>query len=226
MRNLLKQLLPDRSMLLPVCAGPFRGARIVANPRASLRKVLGLYEHELNGWLTLVLPKVSRLIDVGANDGYFAFGCAAAMRRAGTQGEIICFEPQRPHQDELTRGFSALPSPRPAHRIVSAFAGDRVGDGVTTLDALDVADRDRTLIKIDVEGAERDVIAGAASWLRPSNFFLIEVHRYEDVAPIAATFANQHHPLVQIDQRPLPLLGREQRDADNRWLVSELSAAR
>ena len=67
--SLLKNLLPDRSMTLPVCAGPFRGARIVANPRASLRKVFGLYERELNGWLTAALPRVTRLIDGGANDG-------------------------------------------------------------------------------------------------------------------------------------------------------------
>ena len=35
--------------------GPFRGARIVMKPRDSLRKILGLYEHELNPWLEQAL---------------------------------------------------------------------------------------------------------------------------------------------------------------------------
>jgi hypothetical protein len=33
------------------------------------------------------------------------------------------------------------------------------------------------LIKIDVEGAEVDVIEGASHWLNPRNYFLIEVHQ-------------------------------------------------
>ncbi|MEX2273798.1 MAG: FkbM family methyltransferase [Vicinamibacterales bacterium] len=218
----MKSLLPDRSMLLPVCAGPFRGARIVANPRASLRKMLGLYERELNGWLTAALPRVTRLIDVGANDGYFAYGCAAAMRRSGRRGEIICFEPQPQHQAELRRGFDAFADAGHTACIVPALVGEHETPGMTTLDALRVADRDNTLIKIDVEGAELAVLAGATSWLRPSNLFLIEVHQHAYLEQLNRVFRSHGLALCQIDQRPLPILGREERDTDNRWLVSQL----
>ena len=224
MLRLVKQLLPDRSMMLTVWAGPFRGARVMANPRASLRKVLGLYEHELNGWLERALPRVSRLIDVGANDGYFAFGFAAAMGRLNRPAEIICFEPQPQHQAELRGGIAALAGSRVAASLIPSLAGSREAANMTTLDALPVADRDRTLIKIDVEGAELDVIAGARSWLRPSNLFVIEVHKRADVEPLLRLFADHGLALVQVDQRPLPILGREERDADNRWLVSALPA--
>ena len=209
-------------MLLPVCAGPFRGARIVANPRASLRKVLGLYEHELNAWLRSALPRVSRLIDVGANDGYFACGCAAAMRRAGRSGEIICYEPQPQHQRELQRGFDAFAGSGHSARLIAAMVGAREAPGMTTLDALQVADRDNTLIKIDVEGAELEVLAGAALWLRPSNLFVVEVHKRDYLDPLVRLFGSHGLQLTQVDQRPLPFLGREQRDIDNRWLVSRL----
>jgi hypothetical protein len=223
MLGLLKHLLPNRSMVLPVFAGPFRGARIVANPRASLRKVFGLYEHELNTWLSAALPRVSRLIDVGANDGYFSIGVAAAMRRAGIRGEIICFEPQPQHLAELQRAVDRLaPGVKPP-RIIPLPVGSRERDGMTTLDALDVGDRERTLIKIDVEGAELDVIDGARSWLRPSNLFVIEVHRREYVDRLRNQFGAIGLVLQQIDQQPLPVLGREHRDADNRWLVSALT---
>lgn len=224
MLRLLKTVLPDRSMRLPVIAGPFRGAYIVANPRASLRKVLGLYEHELNGWLSAALPKVSRLIDVGANDGYFACGWAAALRRTQRTGEILCFEPQPQHQDELRRGLAPFADAGHAVRIMPSMVGDRDAPGWTTLDSLEVADRDKTLVKIDVEGAELDVLAGAHSWLRPSNLFLIEVHKHEYLAPLSRLFESHGLRLTHIEQKPLPLLGREQRDADNSWLVSALRA--
>ena len=68
--------------------GPFRGACIVINPRDSLRKILGVYEHELNPWLEQALRRVTRVLDVGANDGYFTFGCAAAFQRLGKTGEM------------------------------------------------------------------------------------------------------------------------------------------
>jgi hypothetical protein len=219
---MFRRLLPDRSIIMTVWRGPFRGARIVANPRASLRKLLGVYEHELNAWLSAALPRVRRLIDVGANDGYFSFGGAAAMRRAGRSAEIICFEPQAQHLAELRRAMDAQSDRLPALRLIAAMVGGHEDAETTTLDALAVADHDNTLIKIDVEGGELAVIAGARSWLRPSNLFLIEVHDSSYVEPLKKTFASHGLTLTQIDQRPLPILGREQRDEDNRWLVSEL----
>ena len=92
-----KQLLPNKPVRLRVLRGPFRGARIVMTPRNSMRKILGLYEWELNAWLVQALHRVTRVLDVGANDGYFTFGCAAAFRRLGNAGEIIAFEPQARH---------------------------------------------------------------------------------------------------------------------------------
>ena len=222
MMGIVKRLLPDRPTPMTVWRGPFRGARIVANPRASLRKVCGIYEHELNGWLSAALPRAHRLIDVGANDGYFSFGAAAALRRAGRSAEIICFEPDPRHLEELRRAIDIQRAPGPAMTLIDAMVGDCEGAGTTTLDHLAVADRDNTLIKIDVEGAEIAVIAGAQSWLRPSNLFLIEVHRAAYVEPLMKTFADRGLELRQIDQRPLPIVGGEMRDPDNRWLVSSL----
>src|SRR5688500_1754148 len=93
----LKRAQPHREMPRRVWRGPFRGAHFMINPRVSLRKLFGLYEHELNGWLEQALGRVSRVLDVGANDGYFTFGCAAAFRRRRAAAEIIAFEPQARH---------------------------------------------------------------------------------------------------------------------------------
>ena len=217
----LKRLLPDRDVPMRIWRGPFRGATVVMNPRASLRKAFGLYEHELNAWLERAVGRVSRVIDVGANDGYFTFGCAAALGRRGATADIIAFEPQAQHVTALR---AAADRQRAGVRIdiVQAMVGREAGASMTTLDAIAAADRENTLIKIDVEGAEVDVIAGAGSWLRPSNLFVIEVHRRPYLEQLKSSFAARGLTLRQIDQQPLPLLGRDVRDADNWWLVSEL----
>ena len=203
--------------------GPFRGAYPVMNPRHSLRKVLGLYEHELNDWIEAALHRVRRVIDVGANDGYFTFGCAAAFRRLKKAGEIISIEMQDQHMAKLREGFERYRDSSVSFSLVQGYAGSELKPGFVTLDSLDTGgDRGHTLVKIDVEGAEVEVMEGARTWLEPTNLFVIEVHKESLLAPLHALFATRGLKLVQINQRPLPLLGAEERDVENWWLVSDL----
>ena len=76
---------------------------------------------------------------------------------------------------------------------------------------------------VDVEGAEIDVMLGAQSWMDPSNLFLIEVHKGSYLATLKNMFAERGLVLMQVGQKPLPLLGREQREFNNWWLVSDLA---
>jgi methyltransferase FkbM-like protein len=198
-------------MLTRIWRGPFRGARIVMNPRNSLRKIFGLYEHELNDWLEQALRRVSRVVDVGANDGYFTFGSAAAFRRLGKSGEIIACEPQDRHVAMLRQTVASQVQTGIRFEIVHAFVGRELKPGMITLDSLrsavdDSRDKVRTLVKIDVEGAEVDVIEGGRSWLQPSNLFVIEVHQERFLDLLRDLFAERGLRLVQVDQRPLSLL--------------------
>src|SRR6266700_5250364 len=119
----LKFFLPDHPVLTRIWRGPFRGARIAMNPRNSLRKILGPYERELNAWLAQALPRVTRVLDVGANDGYFTFGCAAAFRRLGKAGEIIAFEPQARHVAILRKSVVVQIGTLVRFEIVQAAVG-------------------------------------------------------------------------------------------------------
>jgi hypothetical protein len=112
--------------------------------------------------------------------------------------------------------------------LVQSFVGANETAHSTTLDGIRCKlespdDRQNTLIKIDVEGAEEDVLAGAMTWLQKSNYFLIEAHKASFLESIPRLFAGHGLVLDQIDQRPLKLLGREVRDEQNWWLVSRLS---
>ena|GEM_PF-583100 len=219
----LKSVLPNRPVSMRIWRGPLRGGRAVMNPRNSLRKVFGLYEHELNEWLESALRLTNRVIDVGANDGYFTFGCAAAFRRLRKRSEIVAFEPEAEHFRSLSDSLRSQPG-GVEFCLIQSFAGAQDDTCSKTLDSLQ-GGRRNTLIKIDVEGAEEDVLAGAASWLRESNYFLIEVHKQHFLESIPQLFKSHGLILDQINQRPLKLIGREMRDEQNWWLVSRLQVS-
>lgn len=234
----LKFFLPDHPVLTRIWRGPFRGARIAMNPRNSLRKILGLYEHELNDWIEQALRRVTRVLDVGANDGYFTFGCAAAFRRLGKAGEIIAFEPQANQVALLRESLAASaiagvgdPSKAVRVEIVQALVGRESNPEMIKLDSVvaplpDATNKTNTLVKIDVDGPEVDVIQGGRSWLNSSNPFVIEVHEERFLDQLRAMFMEKNLRLLQVNQRPIPLLGREMRPKNNWWLVSDLGAHR
>jgi hypothetical protein len=197
------------------------------NPRHSMRKIFGLYEHELNNWLEESLRRVNRVLDVGANDGYFTFGCFAAFRRLKKASEIIAFEPQDQPFADLQQSAHARSVDTTQIRLIQSFVGRESREGMMTLDSIrwqtgDSLDRTGTLVKIDVEGAEIDVLMGARSWINANNLFLIEVHRRAYLETIVSLFADNGVALERIDHRPLSFIGGEYRDRENWWLVSHL----
>jgi len=228
MKTILKSLLPDRVMPLPILAGPFRRATVYLHPRHALRKVLGIYEHELNGWLEVVLPRVNTVIDIGANEGYFTFGTAAAFNRLKKRGEVLAYEPEPGAFEKLRLGAEKRRDGQVKISINKCSVGVSVSSEMTTMNEIARQRSDReflenTLIKMDVEGAEIDVIAGASAWLNPTNYFLIEVHKEAFLTELIKTFANRGLKLKQINQQALPILGYEARSRANWWLVSDLS---
>jgi hypothetical protein len=222
--RLAKKALPDRDVLLPVLAGPFRGARFYSNPQVALRKVFGVYEHELTGWLQRVLPQVDVVIDVGANDGYFTFGSAMAMRRAGRPVRVIAIEPSADHVRQLQEARSRNGFSEAEITIVAGFAGEKDDATGRSLDsvAAGIGAREKVFVKVDVEGAEGGVIRGATRLMDPKNFFLIEVHTPELYRSMPPVFAARGIDVHYINQAPHALLGREHRVETNWWLVSRL----
>lgn len=225
--RIAKVFLPDRPVPCRILRGPFRGARMRLNPRSSLRKIFGLYEHELNGWVTAVLPKVNTLYDVGANDGYFTVGCMAWFTRSQSAARVYGFEPETVAFQALTE--SATPYTARGHTIelVHKFVGDWADDRTVVLDDFITGPggprpTTQALVKIDVEGAEAKVLRGATRLLHTGNYFLVEIHSKQLIEETSAVFRDHGVPVELVSQRPLPILGREQRSADNWWLVSKL----
>lgn len=151
----------------------------------SPRQVVGTHDREVSRWLVTYIRPGDTVVDVGANIGYFT---VQAARRAGDTGRVIAFEPMPGnisllrHNLELndvrtvtleTAAVTAKMGPvsmyastvgNARHSILhNADAGESVEVNGTTLDewaaTANVGWID--VLKIDVEGAELDVLDGA-----------------------------------------------------------------
>jgi FkbM family methyltransferase len=164
----------------------------------------GSFEPKETRLVTRLLEKAEVFVDVGANIGYYtALACHAGKT-------VLCVEPLAENLEFLYRnlrengweGVEVFPvgvSSRPGvmtlygagtgASLIAGWAGSsellRRDVALSTLDIL-LGERfaGRTLlIKVDVEGAERDVLLGAERTLdaRPAPIWLMEVHwRFHD----------------------------------------------
>jgi FkbM family methyltransferase len=132
-----------------------------------------------------------RAVDVGANIGYYLLLIESAV---GPGGAVACFEPEPENLRELRRNVAAnrLENVRVFAAAVgsadgqvamrvginAAVAGETGGDFTVPLLRLDSAlDGPVDFIKIDVEGYEGHVLAGARRLLREHRpVLLVEIH--------------------------------------------------
>jgi hypothetical protein len=205
-------LLQNKSVPTTILFGPFRGAKLLLNP-----------------WLVQVLRHTDVVWDVGANDGYYTYGCAQAMGVARTQGTIVDFEPGL--TDPELRSRLVEPSQWPQYRnkrfvFVPQLVGATCSETMTTLDAAYAQYPEthgrRSLVKVDVEGAELEVLAGAEQLLAAPHHWVVEVHGTHLLEPVLEYFRRAQRPVTVRDLQPHWLVGREQRTIPTVWVTTEV----
>ena len=182
------------------------------DPQHELRLWLGLYELEIARHLRRLAHGRSRCFDVGAQYGYDALVLA---RLSG--GEVVSFEADPALIPRMRLAFDLNPGLRDRLTAVDGFVGS--GDGATiSLDTYS-GDRPPDFIKIDVEGAEMDVLRGAEDLLRDAHpALVIETHS----APLErecgeALLELGYSPTIVHQRRVFPDLRPA---GHNRWLVA------
>ena len=200
----MNHLVPVRPTWVVVRAGPARGTRLLIEPRGEKYYWTGLYEKPIQEALEKWLRPGMKYWDVGAHIGFFT---ALASRLVGDAGSVHSFEPFRPNFERLrltieanalnnVMGHNAALSSQCGSINVSAgrhtlmaatsvapITADRVGAPPATvasftLDALADLHGRPDVIKVDVEGAEIDVLEGGQALLqspRPPRL-IVEFH--------------------------------------------------
>ncbi|MDQ4095464.1 MAG: FkbM family methyltransferase, partial [Actinomycetota bacterium] len=176
--------------------GPLRDMVLDVDPRA-LDMVIGRYEPAIQSVIDATLRAGDVAFDVGSNLGYFTLLMA---KKVAPGGRVVAFEPDPEMfaalSTNLTRNLADADHVTPLAKAAGAAAGKvRFARGwratrgrvvptggdleVETVALDDAADRFGTprLLKIDVEGAELDVLRGARGVLKEARpLVLVEVH--------------------------------------------------
>jgi FkbM family methyltransferase len=219
-RPLANRLLPTHPIPVTVLSGPAKGLKLVIDTRNEKFFWTGAHEPEVLNALGRLLHPGSVYWDVGAHIGLHAM---FASRCVGPDGHIHAFEPAPAtiarlrravalnHAKNITIHEMALSdkagsavlynSDASATRTLVPGIQHSEGDSVQCETADRMAERlgRPDLIKIDVEGAEKMVLAGARDLLSRDPPVLIVEYWTDDAVAHAKTAFPQYR-FVQLDQ--------------------------
>lgn len=170
---------------------------IELDPRVEADSILGAYERRIQEAMCAELRDGDKVFDVGAHFGYVALVMASCV---GSSGHVVCFEPdpvayrtlcsnvelnaasvkasitKLPVAVSATAGLATFSRGVHSTRGKLSEAGDVEVEVVTLDHALERFGLPR-LVKVDVEGAEVDVLKGSDELLRTrATVFVVETH--------------------------------------------------
>jgi hypothetical protein len=216
--SLKNELLPSQPAIRRLPCGIGRGLRLQIDFEHQTKLYLGLYEVELNRFIREVCFPNADCFDVGGHAGYDALVLA---KMSG--GRVRSFECDHDAVRRMRKTFEANPTLRGRIDTLEVTVADRTDRAAGHLCLDDAAFGPGGfvpgVIKIDIDGAEAEALAGAKRLLRERRpHVIVETHSRELEATCGKvlrdagyrpTVVNQRSWLR--DQRPIP---------HNRWLVA------
>lgn len=179
--NVRRRVTPEQILVLPFGEGIMEGP--ASHPVMCLIRYVhgGLYDYDAMRALDVVLDGGVTFIDVGANIGSYS---VLAGHKIGATGRVLAFEPATTQAAMLARNLAKTPAQAAVYPIALADKQRKVSfvaAGATTqylsatsggyeLTTSTLDDEIRScepgsFAKLDVEGWEPAVIAGAEQWL-------------------------------------------------------------
>jgi predicted RNA methylase len=154
-----------------VHAGLLRGLTFEIDVRVDTQQITGLYEREIQTAVRRFASRASTALDIGAGDGYYTLYFAS---RPGIRKVIAC-EPDPKRIGQLERNLGLNPSCEANKVSVRPVC---VGiPGAQDLETLIQNTPEPVLLKIDVEGAELEVLESGKDCLaRRDLMLIIETH--------------------------------------------------
>lgn len=170
-QTLKKALLPKGTSDRTVLTGILKGLHFEIDPASQTQIWLGLQERELYPFFKDMSQGIETALDVGAADGFYTL---FLLHRTPAK-KVIAFEPQDSCLTKLKRNLALNPRPSATQFVLNtSLVGTSAGQ--FRLDNLELSDGP-CLVKIDTEGAERDILNSAKKLLSRSNTrWIIETH--------------------------------------------------
>jgi predicted RNA methylase len=152
-------VVPEGRKARRIVFGPFQGITMELSLRDQTQIYLGLFEREIHGWLERLSSGIQTAIDIGADHGEYTL--FFLMRTKATR--VLAFEPN-PESLPLLQENLKLNSVVEANRleISTAMVGDSDGASKVRLDSLVGSIQLPCFVKMDVDGAEAEILKGAS----------------------------------------------------------------
>jgi hypothetical protein len=214
------RLFRDERVPRRVRFGIGRGLVFLLNRRHELQKELGLWEVEAQRVYARFVKPGSTVFDVGAADG----DSALLLARLAAPGMVVAFEPDPELRQRMTQNAALNPALPPLH-IIPAFVGARDERERTTLDSIITEGTipPPCFVKIDVDGAELDVLSGMQELLTKCHpVVLVEVHGMDRELDCQAFLTARAYEVQVVKNAWWRTLYPEHRQPiiHNRWLLA------
>lgn len=212
-------LLPAGRTPRTIQTGPLGGLEMEMDLRGQTQLYLGLWEREVQPWIKVLSSGIQTAIDIGTAEGEYLiyFLKRTPVTRA------FSFEPDSSCWPKLDRNLRLNGLAHDPRVIASSkCVGSRDDDRMTRLDSLVAGIVGPCLVKMDVDGGETDVLAGATKCLDlPAMRWLVETHSPELETECQRVFENRGYDVTIIDKAWWRVILPEHRPGpQNRWMVA------
>ena len=217
-RRIVRRLAEPRAgAIRRIPLGPARGIRLEGDPSLSLDLWFGLFESELAPTLERYCTPGRACVDVGSYNAYYALTFAKL-----TGSRVRAYDAAPPAVELIRRSLALNPELAPLVEVRSVQVGQEHDPQAArvTLDA-DLAGWGRVhVLKVDVEGAELEVLRGAEGILSEQRpHVVVETHSGELESACAELLAGHgYRPRVIGPRR---WLAQNRPSAHNRWLAAD-----
>ena len=217
-----QKLVPAGVSPRVIQSGPFRGLKMELDLRGQTQVYLGLFEREVHPWVTELSRGIHTAIDIGSAQGEYLL---YFLKRTPAV-QVLGFEPDESCWPALRRNLAhngLANDPRLA--LSNQFISPNDDARNVSLDSLVPRISGPCLVKLDVDGQEANILAGANKFLAQTQAgFIVETHSEELEHDVIGIFENHGYQIRILTQAWWRCIIPEHRPGpQNRWLVATRS---
>jgi len=218
-RQLLKKALPSHAEPRRVLSGLFRGLVFEINLQSGFQFWLGLYERETYRWIKRLTCGITAAVDVGAAMGEFSI----FLIKKTSARRVIAVDPNPEHRGTFSRNLE-LNNCADVSGLTRTykFLGALQANDAETLNGYCDLMTDPVFLKVDVDGAELEVLAGGDEFFRTKRTrMLVETHSPELERSCIDYLLSRDFQVAIVKNGWWRLFLKDQRPCQlNRWLVA------